>query len=161
MWGGAAAAMALLALSSDVAAQTEPAYRLATRFGELSVRKDEILRFAERPLEPQLRGGNGLYLGDPFAIGAADVVLVTAIGGTACPDLYAFVTVTKSGARATRQFGTCSVALSISRAGASIRVTMRGYRGPSEPEAQRRKAAATTHVFVYLDGAVTEEVPAS
>jgi hypothetical protein len=141
----------------EALAQAEPAYRVATRFGELSVRRDEVLRFNEQPLEPLLKGNNGLYVGDPFVIGEADVVLITVVGGTACPDLYWFVTVTRSGARATPSFGTCSVALSVSRAGDNIRVNMRGYRGPFEPEAERRKAAAQTHVFVFHDGVVTED----
>lgn len=149
---------ALLAVAAHQAlAQSEPAYRVATRFGELSVRRDEVLRFNEQPLEPLLKGNNGLYVGNPFVIGAADVVLITVVGGTACPDLYWFVTVTRSGAKATPAFGTCSVALTVTRSGDSIRVTMRGYRGPFEPEAERSKAAAQTHVFVFHDGVVTED----
>jgi hypothetical protein len=138
-------------------AQSEPAYRVATRFGELSVRRDEVLRFNERPLEPLLKGNNGLYVGNPFVIGEADVVLITVVGGTACPRLYWFVTVTRSGATATPSFGTCSVALTVTRTGDTIRVSMRGYRGPFEPEAERSKAAAQTHVFVFRDGVVTED----
>jgi hypothetical protein len=151
-------AAALLALvGSEARAQSAPAYRVATRFGELSVRRDEVLRFNERPLEPLLKGNNGLYVGKPFVIGEADVVLVTVVGGTACPDLYWFVTVTRAGASATPSFGTCSVALSVTRAGDTIAVSMRGYRGPFEPEAERAKAAAQTHVFVFHDGVVTED----
>ena len=149
---------ALLAVAGHQAlAQSEPAYRVTTRFGELSVRRDEVLRFNEQPLEPLLKGGNGLYVGDPFVIGEADVVLITAVGGTACPDLYWFVTVTRSGAKATPSFGTCSVALTVTRSGDSIRVSMRGYRGPFEPEAERSKAAAQTHVFIFHDGVVSED----
>jgi hypothetical protein len=149
---------ALLAVAAHQAlAQSEPAYRLATRFGELSVRRDEVLRFNEQPLEPLLKGNDGLYVGNPFVIGESDVVLVTNVGGTACPRLYWFVSVTRSGARATPSFGTCSVALTVTRAGDTIRVTMRGYRGPFEPEAERSKAAAQTHVFVFHDGVVTED----
>jgi hypothetical protein len=141
----------------EARAQSEPAYRVATRFGELSVRADEVLRFKERPLEPLLKGNNGLYVGNPFVMGDADVVLVTVVGGTACPDLYWFVTATSSGAQATPSFGTCAVALTVTRTGDTIRVTMRGYRGPFEPEAQQRKAAARTHLFVFHDGGVTED----
>jgi hypothetical protein len=151
-------AAALLALvGSEARAQSEPAYRVATRFGELSVRRDEVLRFNERPLEPLLKGNNGLYVGNPFVIGESDVVLITVVGGTACPRLYWFVTVTRSGARATPSFGTCSVALSVTRTGDTITVSMRGYRGPFEPEAERSKAAAQTHLFVFHDGVVTED----
>jgi hypothetical protein len=141
----------------EALAQAEPAYRVATRFGELSVRRDEVLRFNEQPLEPLLKGNDGLYVGNPFVIGESDVVLLTNVGGTACPRLYWFVSVTRSGARATPSFGTCSAALTVTRAGDTIRVTMRGYRGPFEPEAERRKAAAQAHVFVFHDGVVTED----
>lgn len=154
---GVLAAALLAVFGNGALAQSEPAYRVATRFGELSVRRDEVLRFNERPLEPLLKGNNGLYVGNPFVIGESDVVLVTDVGGTACPRLYWFVSVTNSGARATPSFGTCSVALTVTRSGDSIRVTMRGYRGPFEPEAERRKAAAQTQVFVFHDGVVTED----
>ena len=151
------AAVLLALLGSEARAQSEPAYRVATRFGELSVRRDEVLRFNERPLEPLLKGNNGLYVGNPFVIGESDVVLITVVGGTACPRLYWFVTVTRSGATATPAFGTCSVALTVTHSGDSIRVSMRGYRGPFEPAAERNKAAAQTHLFVFHDGVVTED----
>jgi hypothetical protein len=83
-------------------------------------------------------------------------VLVTDNGGTACPALYYFVTVTKSGAKATRAFGTCSDLIKVKRTGDSISVSMPGYRGPFESKRSQNRAARENHVFIYHAGVVTE-----
>jgi hypothetical protein len=97
-----------------------------------------------------------LDLGEAFSIGERDVVLVTDNGGTACPHLYYFVTVSASSAKATPPFGTCNELSTIKRTGNSISVTMQGFRGPFEPAAEQRRAARRRHVFIYRAGVVTE-----
>ena len=99
----------------------------STRFGALRVGKDRVLLFKGRPLQPRIEGNNSLNLGEPFRLGATDVVLVTDNGGTACPTLYYFVSVTNSGAKATPAFGTCAELTSLKRVGNSISVTMPGF----------------------------------
>jgi hypothetical protein len=128
----------------------------STRFGSLSVGRNKELLFRGRALEPPIVGNNGLEVGAPFRVGAADVVLVTNNGGTACPYLYYFVSITRSEAKPTPSFGTCSVATSVNLRGNSISVTMHGYRGPFEPETERQRAAAEWHVFVFREGVVVE-----
>jgi hypothetical protein len=83
-------------------------------------------------------------------------VLITKSGGTSCPALYYFVTVSSSGVTATGSFGTCNEAKDIERNGDSISLTVQGFLGPYEPEAKRKKAFAETHVFVFHNGAVTD-----
>jgi hypothetical protein len=129
----------------------------ATRFGALTVGQDRRLLFKGQPLHPPMTGNNSVHLGATFRIGATDVVLVMDNGGSACPFLYYFVTVSKAGAKATPVFGTCHELTSIKRHGASIAVTIPGYRGPFEPAAARRRAERERHVFVYRTGMVTEK----
>lgn len=148
--------VAILSLASSALAQNSQLLETKTRFGTLALNSQSELTFNGRPLEPLIKVNSGMDMGTPFHIGATDVVLVIDYGGTACPVQYYFVTADKSGANATRAFGTCNEETGIQRSGDSIVVTMHGYRGPLEPEAGRRKAARETHVFVYRDGAVTE-----
>jgi len=127
-----------------------------TQFGSLEFSEKDALTFQGKPLDPPIQGGGGSYLSEPYRMGAKDVVLVTKPGGTACPVKYYFVTVTKDGAKATRSIGTCNEATSTERKGNSITLTMKGFLGPYEPEDKRRKAFAEDHVFVFRDGAVTD-----
>ncbi len=64
-----------------------------------------------------MQANSGIDAGKPFHIGASDVVMVTIIGGTACPYLYHFVTVTQAGAKATKEFGSCNEAQLVERKG--------------------------------------------
>jgi hypothetical protein len=38
----------------------------------------------------------------------------------------------------------------------SVTLTMQGFLGPFEPEAQRKKAFKEKHLIVFQDGAVTD-----
>lgn len=153
-------ALAMLALMESTAyAQLglpQQPLTVQTRFGPLSVGKDSVLLFRGRPLQPRVRGNNSLDLGEPHRIGTADVVFVINEGGTLCPYLYHFVTVTRSGAKATPAFGTCAELTKLERSGDTFRMYMPGFRGPFEPEQDRRKAARERHVFVFRAGIVTE-----
>lgn len=151
---------AALAILSGAFAQNSQELVSRTRFGTLEMDHGKVI-FKGQPLEPPIRMNSGMDLGEPFHIGATDVVLVTNYGGTACPAQYYFVTASKSGAKGTPAFGTCNDDATVKRMGDSILVTMHGYRGPFEPEAERTKAAHQTHVFAFRDGAVTERGRAS
>src|SRR6266508_3830563 len=89
----------LLLVCGSVAAQETNT--VSTRFGALTVNDAGVLLFKGAPFKPTIEANNSLDLSKTCEIGAADVVLVTDNGGTACPALYYFVTVTKSGAKAT------------------------------------------------------------
>lgn len=160
MWKAVVTSAVLIAASGSVFAQftqlPQEAHEVATRFGSLTVGNDKTLLFNGRKLTPPIVGNNSLNMDDPIQIGATDVVLVLDNGGSACPSLYYFVTLSKTGARATRAFGTCGDVTSVKRMSNSIRVTMPGYRGPFEPESARLRAARQQHVFVFRAGAVTK-----
>ena len=138
-------------------AQAAQELRVSTRFGHFTVAENRMLLFKGRPLDPPLKGNSGIDVGEPMRIGETDVVLVTDIGGTACPYTYYFVTASKSGAKATARFGTCNEATDVHSTRDSISVIMHGFLGPFEPEAQRRKAFREIHVFVFHDGVVSEK----
>jgi hypothetical protein len=146
-------ALLLLAGASALAQETST---ITTRFGALTVNDAGMLLFKGTPVQPTIEANNSLSLSEPYQIGAADVVLVTDNGGTACPALYYFVTVTKSGAKVTPSFGSCSDLVKIKRTGASISVSMPGYQGPFESKRAQSRAARERHVFIYHAGVVTE-----
>src|SRR2546421_8583595 len=143
----------LLAGTGALAQETDS---ITTRFGALKVSDAGVLLFKDSPVQPTIEANNSLDLSEPYQVGASDVVLVTDNGGTACPALYYFVTVTKSGAKVTPPFGTCSDLIKIKRNGDSISVSMPGYRGPTESKRAQLRAARERHVFIYHAGAVTE-----
>ncbi len=118
--------------------------------------EDKILLFKGQPLVPTIEGNNSLDLGTVMSIGATDVVLVTNNGGSGCPAVFYFVSVTRSGAKATPEFGTCSDLATVKRKGNSISVTMPGFLGPFEPKSAQRRVAKERHVFIYRAGVVTE-----
>jgi hypothetical protein len=132
---------------------------VATRFGSVTVDQDRSLLFRGRKLTPSVDGNNSLGLNNPIQIGDTDVVLVVDNGGTACPAMYYFVTVSKTGAQATKPFGTCSDLASVKQIGNSIRVIMPGYRGPHEPESAQLRASRQQHVFTFRAGVVTSRSP--
>src|SRR6267378_5601216 len=143
----------LLASASALAQETNS---ITTRFGALTVSDAGMLLFKGTPVHPSIEANNSLDLSEPYQIGTSDVVLVTDNGGTACPALYYFVTVTKSGAKVTPSFGTCSDLIKIKRTGDSISVSMPGYQGPSESKRAQLRAARERHIFIYHAGVITE-----
>ena len=145
----------LLTLACGCLAQSAEELRVQTRFGALTLDRKDRLLFKGRVIEPVMQANSGIDVGKPFRIGGSDVVLVTIIGGTACPYLYHFVTVTQSGAKATPEFGTCNESLQTDRKGDAIYLTMHEYRGPFEPEAERKAALKRTVGFVFRGGVVS------
>ena len=148
---------AMLMTGFAALAQVKDELRVQTRYGALTLDNQDRLVFNGRLIEPIVQANSGMDAGTPIHIGASDVVLVTIIGGTACPYLYHFVTVTKSSAKATPKFGTCNEALLVERRGDSIAMTLHDYRGPFEPQAERRGAEKRTVVFVFRHGVVLKD----
>jgi len=143
-------------LLAGAGVRTQETATIQTRFGALTVNDDGVLLFKGAPLRPTIDANNSLDLSEPYQIGSSDIVLVTDNGGTACPALYYFVTVTKSGAKSSPSFGSCSDLIKIKRMGDSVSVSMPGYAGPSESNRAQTRAARERHVFIYRAGVVTE-----
>ena len=145
--------MLLLAGASALAQETNT---ITTRFGALTINDEGALLFKGTPVQLTIEANNSLDLSEPYQTGASDAVLVTDIGGTACPALYYFVTVTKSGAKVSPSFGTCSDLIKVKRNGNSISISMPGYAGPFESKRAQLRAARERHLFIYRAGVVTE-----
>lgn len=122
----------------------------------LTVSAGGELLFHTYPLQPPIHANSSLEIGRVFHMEGSDVVLVKDTGGTACPYLYYLVTIRDSKAEATPEFGSCTEVVGASRKGNSIVLTMHGYRGPFEPEADRRRAARELRTFVFADSKVSE-----
>ena len=125
----------------------------------LAVDSDRSLTFRGRKLRPSIDGNNSLGLNNPIRIGNTDVVVVVDNGGTACPAMYYFVTVSKAGARASKSFGTCSDLANVEQVGNSVRVSMPGFLGSHQPESAQLRAAKQQHVFTLRGGVVTHRRP--
>jgi len=136
----------LLLLLASTGALAQDTKSVTTRFGDLTVSDEGVLLFKGSPVQPAVQANDSLDLSEPYKIGTSDVVLVTNNGGTGCPAEYYFVTVTKSGAKVTPSFGTCSDLMKVKRVGDSISVSMPGFE----------RAARERHLYIYRAGVVTD-----
>ncbi len=127
-----------------------------TRFGMLSMNGMNVLLLNGRPVQPTVQGNNRLFLMSVFPMGDRDAVVVQNYGGSACPTLYTVVMVSASGARPSKEFGTCAEVKSNSVSGNAVVLTMTGFRGPGEPQASQMRAFHESHVFRVVNGAVTD-----
>jgi hypothetical protein len=151
-------------LVSLVSAVLADGTQLQTRFGTLTIEsltgrvnfQGRVL-YKGRPLHPDVRGNNALYVEHIFHLAGSDAVLFRDAGGDACPDLWYFVSVSPSGAASTPEFGSCGSLLEATQKGQTIVVRSRGFLGPFEPEAARVNASKQTYEFIYHSGAVTED----
>jgi hypothetical protein len=155
------AAVALVcALRSTALAGTQ---RIETRYGTLTMKTldnrvqfEGQLFFKGKPLHPDVRGNSALYVHHTFHLGGADAVLFEDSGGTACPTLWYFVSVSPSGAASTHAFGSCGDLLGTTQNGQTIVVRTMGFLGPFESQPARAHASEQTHTYVYRHGVVTE-----
>jgi len=147
---------AVLLASLSFAVSTALAEDIPIRFGSLKINDKNMLLFKNLPLEPEIQGNNSLSVIGTYQLGNNDVVLIQDNGGTACPALLYFVTVSTSGVKATSAFGTCSDLIDAKQASDSISVTMPGFWGPLGSKAAHRKAAKEKYVFVLKAGVLTQ-----
>ena len=123
--------------------------KVKTRFGLVSVREDDnLLLFKGKPVAPAIEGNNSLSIVANYEMGQSDVLLLQNTGGTACPALFRFITVSATGLRATPEFGTCSeIIYPTFNEKTGVTVVMVGFLGSSEPAAQQRKAVMTKTIY--------------
>jgi hypothetical protein len=136
---------------------------IPTRYGALTLKTlDNVvdyqgqLLFKGRPLHPDVVGNNALSLKGTFHLAGADALLFQDLGGEACPYQWYIVTVSRSGAASTPEFGSCGEFLGAALRGQTIVVRTRGFQGPMEPQAAQVRAAKQTHTYIYSHGKVTE-----
>lgn len=129
-----------------------------TRFGVISVRaEDNLLLFKGKPINPAIEGNNSLSIVANYEMGKQDVVLVQNNGGSACPALFQFLTITASGIRVSPEFGTCSDIIypTVDDKG-GVNVAMPDFSGPFEPTPKQTQVRLSTKVFRYLGGQLFE-----
>jgi hypothetical protein len=130
--------LAKKAQAQEKAASGNP---MSTRFGQLSINDENVLLFNGQHLSPEVQGNTSLEFVRNFEMGGTDVILLRDIGGTACLELYYFITITPDGDRPSPEFGSCGELLNLWRREEAILVTTRGHMGHEEPEAVQAKAA--------------------
>lgn len=111
-----------------------------------------------------VQGNNALHLVAHFEFEDRDIVLLQDTGGTACPALYRFATLTPQGITVTPNFGTCSgvatVTLDATDGGTLVPlVTMTGFLGHHEPPLEQQRALMRKHRFLFRQGQVLEFDP--
>jgi hypothetical protein len=128
-----------------------------TRFGTLAVQADNVsLQMNGKPVLPGVAGNNSLSIAASYELGSTDVVLVQNTGGSGCPAMYSFITLTKTNLRATPEFGTCSDIVRVtSDLKSAVTVVMVGFSGPFESAAERGKAGMTKTVFRYANAQIS------
>lgn len=133
--------------------------KLKTRFGVVSVREEgNLLLFKGKPVVPAIEGNSSLSIVAHYETGQNDMLLLQDTGGTACPALFRFITVSAAGLRTTPEFGSCSDIIypTFDSKTGIIAVAMNGFRGPFEPETEKQKAYMTKTIFRIFNGRVTE-----
>jgi len=130
---------------------------IPVRFGSLKINHENVLLYNNHSLAPEIRGDRSLSVVSTYILGNSDVVLIQNNGGSACPALFHFVTVSNSGVKATSEFGTCTDLIDVKQKGSSIFVTMPGFRGPFEPLYDALKAAEEKHIYLYKAGVITKK----
>lgn len=135
-----------------IAATATAAETIATRFGQLKTDEyDTELSYKGKSIA---QGNNSIRLVKKFQVGDSDVLLMQDNGGTACPALYLFVTVSASGAKASEEFGSCNEVASVTQEGDAINVTMPGFKmvnGVYKQSGEKTKCS-----FSFKSGAVTK-----
>ncbi len=147
-------ALALIAVTITAAA-TET---IATRYGQLKTDEDgrELLYKGKSIVE----GNNGIRLVKKFQIGETDVLLLQDRGGNACPSLYRFVSLQKTGGTVSELFGSCNDLTAATQNGDTIQVSIPGYlmvNGRYKESGEKTKCA-----FEYKSGSIirSEKSPA-
>lgn len=138
----------------------DPVARVQTRHGIVEADRDQLLlRYRGKPLLPQDSGSYSIVR--HVQMGAEDVLLVQNDGGTACPALFRFVTVSAKGASVSEEFGSCSdLAYAFVAEGPPgqpehMVVRMPGFKGPFESEQEQLRAARTRMEWTYANRRLT------
>lgn len=127
-----------------------------SRFGELSIGEDKILRFNGEETNPLVEGNNFLSFDGTYGFSDYDLVLVLDTGGTGCPAFYHIVKLSTRGATVSEAFGTCAELSVVTRTGTGIMVELPGFMGPGESNWTKAKASKELYRYTYENGIVTK-----
>ena len=108
-----------------------------------------------------VQGNSRLDLVAHYEVQGQDVVLIENTGGTGCPALFRFATLSPQGIAVTPEFGSCSdIASANLEKGPdgtpTPTVVMSGFLGPFEPAQAREQAFSKIQRFALRQGSVVE-----
>ena len=108
-----------------------------------------------------VQGNSRLDLVAHYELDGQDVVLLQDTGGTGCPALFRFATLSPQGIAVTPEFGSCSdIASANLEKGPdgtpTPTVVMSGFLGPFEPAQAREQAFSKIQRFALRQGSVVE-----
>lgn len=118
-----------------------------TRFGKLTTDSSGILQFRGRLIKPNIYLGVGGNILKTYKLKGKDVLLISQPAGNSCPGNYVFLTLSKSGADVTPEFGTCMdgpVEPKLVGESITFEVDSYGYKGTTR--------------YTYRNGIVTKRV---
>lgn len=129
-----------------------------TRFGRVSVDEEARLRFKGRVVQPEVEGNFSLKIVRMYEAGSSDVLLIKNTGGSGCPALFRFATVTSRGITVTPEFGTCSEIFEAYPSQAQVRVVMPKLVSGNMANGVTggRKQTWVKTAFVFAQGKVVE-----
>lgn len=136
----------------------EPQMQVTTRFGEVQANEQDLtLLVRGESVLPDQPGDYRVML--HLELDEEDAVLVKARGGSACPALFRIVMLSAQETRVSPEFGSCSdlakATLEKDASGAYQPViTMLGFKGPMEPEADQIKASQTVQRYAFERGQI-------
>ncbi len=103
----AGALFSVVPFVSGGTANADDIHMAQTRFG-LADGSSNVLKINGRLTTPEIDGNSGMFVEKITEAGDADYLLVTNIGGTACPALFSIVKVAKASATPIAYFGNCN-----------------------------------------------------
>ena len=116
--------------------------------------------FPEKPAQVAIEGNNSLRLVASFENKTEDIIVLQNTGGSACPALFRFATISGAGIHISPEFGTCSGIFVVGQSkndDQAITLTMTGFDGPFEPIEQQQKSHLTKVVYHYAKNSPTKE----
>ena len=142
--------IALLACTSAFAGDED----IPNRFASLKIKDGELL-YKNHPMTPALHGNDSLTAVGTYQIANSDVILLQDNGGSGCPAMFYFITVSSTGIKAVGEFGTCSPVVQVKKTSDTIIVNMSEFMGDMERDAgsHRRMDKET---FIFKNGVVTQ-----
>ena len=143
------------------------AENVSTRFGPLEIKErtgaDEMMGndvlHQKKLLKFEEENPGWFSVVKTYQIKENDILLIRLeMQALACPVQFYFVTVSNTGAKVSKSFGTCGDLIEVKQAPENdlIFVTMSGFQGSDESETAQLKASKQKHIFAFKNGLVKE-----
>lgn len=111
-----------------------------------------------QPVQPAVRGNNGLAIVRTVTAGDHTLYVVQDTGGSACPATFRIADASAAGVTVSDGFGTCSDVIRITEQPDGVSLSMPAFAGPDASSAERAAIGSERHLFRYTGGRVRETV---